>query len=156
MKAPQGGGHARDDGAELALEEFPPELERGENPKKALAQGDESRHQHHRVGREVMRLEVVEFKESSKESARREAEAAQAVRAEDHPLALFRCRRNLPRRRLTNPHEVLAQQAPRPAEELDMVLMDVGAIPRARQRHGRRQGARRRDGGVVHDPATAD
>ena len=38
-----GGGHARDDGAELALEEFPPELESGENPKKALTQGDESR-----------------------------------------------------------------------------------------------------------------
>ena len=70
-----GGGHARDDGAELALEELPPELEHGENSKKALAQGDEGRQQHHRIGREVMRLEVVELEEGSKESARREAEA---------------------------------------------------------------------------------
>ena len=38
-----------------------------------------------------MRLEVVEFKEGSKESARREAEAAQAVQVEDYPLALLRC-----------------------------------------------------------------
>ena len=35
-----------------------------------------------------------------------------------------------------NPNEVLAGQASRLAEELDVVLMDVGAIPRARQRHG--------------------
>ena len=84
----------------------------------------------------MMRLEVVKLKKSTKESARREAEAAQAVRAEDYPLALLRCRRNLSRRRTMNPHEVLAQQAPRPAEELNVVLVDVGAIPRARQRHG--------------------
>ena len=38
-----GGGHARDDGAELALEEFRPELERGEDPKEAFAQRDEGR-----------------------------------------------------------------------------------------------------------------
>ena len=98
MKALQGAG-TRDDGAELALEEFPPELERGENPKKALAQGDESRQQHHRVGREVMRLEVVEFEEGPEEPARRKVEAAQAARAEDHPLAFLRCRRNLLLRR---------------------------------------------------------
>src|SRR4051794_19138196 len=83
-----------------------------------------------------MRLEVVKLKKSAKESARREAEAAQVVRAEDYPLALLRCRRNLPRRRATNPHVVRARQAPRSAEELDVVFMDVGAVPRARQCHG--------------------
>ena len=99
MKAPQGAGTPATTVPSLLWKNSPPELERGENPKKALAQGDESRQQHHRVGCEVMRLEVVELEEGSKESARLEAKAAQAVRAEDHPLALLRCRRNLPRDR---------------------------------------------------------
>ena len=43
-----------------------------------------------------MRLEEVEFKKSTKESARREAEAVQAVRAEDDLLALLRRWGNLP------------------------------------------------------------
>src|SRR4051812_37709520 len=83
----------------------------------------------------MMRLKVVEFKERAEESARREAEAAYAVQAEDHPLALLRCRRGLLLRRAPDPHVVLAGQTPRPAEELDVLVEDVGAVPRARQRH---------------------
>ena len=38
--------------------------------------GERSRQQHHHVGCEVMRLEVVKLKKGAKESARREAKAA--------------------------------------------------------------------------------
>ena len=58
------------------------------------------------------------------------------MRAEDDPLALLRYRRDLRLWRQADPHEVGIGQAPSLAEELNMVLMDVGAIPRARQRHG--------------------
>ena len=97
-----------------------------------------------------MWLEMIKLKEGAEEPARRQAEAAQAMRAEDYPLVLLRCRRDLPLRRETNPHVVGTWQPPRPAEEVDMVVMDVGAIPGARQHHGddavmrkaRRRGAR--------------
>src|SRR4051812_14299661 len=57
---------------------------------------------------EMMRLEMAELEEGAKEPTRREAEAAQAVRAEGRPLPLLRCRRDLPLRRAPNPHVVLA------------------------------------------------
>ena len=76
-----------------------------------------------------MRLKIVELKEGAQESARRKAEAAQEVRAEDDPLALLRCRRDLRLWRQADPHEVGIGQAPSLVEELNMVLMDVGAIP---------------------------
>ena len=115
----------------LLWKNLPPELKHGEDPKETFIEGDKGRQQHHRVGREVMRLKVVELEEGTEEPARRKAEAAQAVRAKDNPLALLRCRRNFLLRRSTDPHEALAGQASRLAEELDVVLMDVGAIPRA-------------------------
>ena len=76
-----------------------------------------------------MRLKVVELEEGAQKSARRKAEAAQEVRAEDDPLALLRCRRDLRLWRQADQHEVGIGQAPSLAEELNMVLMDVGAIP---------------------------
>ena len=66
-------------GAELGLEEFPPELEGGKDAEEALAQSDEGRQQHHRVWSEVVRLELVELEEGTEEAARRQAKAAQAV-----------------------------------------------------------------------------
>ena len=78
-----------------------------------------------------MRLEVVEFEEGSEEPARRKAEAAQAVRVEDDPLALLRRRRDLLRGRQADLYAVGAGQAPGLAKELHVVFMDVGAVPRA-------------------------
>ena len=40
MKAPAWGGHARDDSAELALKEFSPQFEGGEDTEKTLAQSN--------------------------------------------------------------------------------------------------------------------
>ena len=100
MKAPQGEGTPATTVPSLLWKNSAQSSSVGRTPRKpshSVTKADS-------VGREVMRLEVVEFEEGSKESARREAEAAQAVRAEDHPLALLWCRRNLPRWRLTNPH----------------------------------------------------
>ena len=51
------------------------------------------------------------------------------MRAKDYPLAFLRRRRDLPLRRKTNPHMVLAGQLPRLAEEVDVVRVDVGAVP---------------------------
>ena len=78
-----------------------------------------------------MRLEVVEFQERAEKSARRKAEAAQAVLAEGDPLALLRRRRDLRLRRQADLHEVGAGQAPSLAEELHMIFMDIGVVPRA-------------------------
>ena len=76
-----------------------------------------------------MRLELIEVEEVAEESARRQADAAQEMRAEDYPLAFLRLRRDLLRGRETDPHLVRDGQPPRLAEELDVVLMDVGAVP---------------------------
>ena len=85
-----------------------------------------------------MRLKVVELEEVAQKSARRKAEAAQEVRAKDDPLALLRCRRNLRPRRQADPHEVGVGQAPGLAEEFNMVLVDIGAVPGAATRKMRR------------------
>ena len=76
-----------------------------------------------------MRLELIELDKGAEEGARRQAEAAQEVRAEDYPLAFLRRRRDLPLRHETDPHLVLAGKPPRLAEEVDVVHMDVGAVP---------------------------
>ena len=76
-----------------------------------------------------MRLELVEIEPGAEEGAHWQAEAAQEMRAEDHPLALPRLRRNFLRRRKTDLHLVSAGQPPRIAEELDVILVDVGAVP---------------------------
>ena len=83
-----------------------------------------------------MRLKVVELEEGAQKSARRKAKAAQEVRAEDDPLALLRRRRNLRLRRQADQHKVGVGQAPSLPEELNVVLMNVGTVPRAQQRHG--------------------
>ena len=78
-----------------------------------------------------MRLETIEFRKGAEEAARRQAEAMQAVRAEDDPLALLRRRRDLPRGRQADLYAVDAGQAPGLAKELHVVFMDVGAVPGA-------------------------
>ena len=118
------------------MEESPPELEGGKNAKKALAQSDEGGQQHHRVWSEVVWLELIEVEKGAEESARRQAEAAQEVRAEDYLLAFLRRRRDLLLRRETDPHLVLAGQPPRLAEEVDVVHMGVGAVPIPAVLHG--------------------
>src|SRR4051812_38349341 len=85
----------------------PPELYGGEDAKETLAEGDEGRQQHHGVGGEVMRLERIDLKERAEEAVRREARAAYAMRAENHPNTLQRRRRNLRLRRAPAPHVVL-------------------------------------------------
>ena len=82
-----------------------------------------------------MRLELVEFKEGAEEGARRQAKAAQEVRAEHYPPAFLRHRRDLLLRRKTDPHLVLAGQPPRLAEEVDVVRVDVGAVPVSAVQH---------------------
>ena len=74
---------------------------------------------------------MIEFKEGAEQTARRQADATQAVRAEDYPLVLLRCRRDLPLRSETDPHEVHAWQPPHSAEEVNVVFVDVGAVPGA-------------------------
>ena len=61
-------------------------------------------------GRSAAALRAVERAE---ETARRQAEAAQAVRAEDYLLALLRRRRNLPLRREMDPHVIPSETSPR-------------------------------------------
>ena len=77
----------------------------------------------------MVRLELIEFEPGAEEGAHWQAEAAQEVRAEDHPLALLRLRPDFPRRRAADLYFVRAGQPPRLAEELHMVVMDVGAVP---------------------------
>ena len=76
-----------------------------------------------------MRLELIEFEPGAEEGAHWQAKAAQEVRAEDHPLALLRPRRDFLRRRKADLHFVCAGQPPRVAEEVDVVVMDDGAVP---------------------------
>ena len=77
----------------------------------------------------MVRLELIEFEPGAEEGAHWKANAAQEVRAEDHPLALLRLRRDFLHRREADLHLVRAGQPPRVAEELDVVVVDVGAIP---------------------------
>ena len=100
--------------------ELPPELEGREDAEVALAQGDEGRQQHHRIRGEVVRLELIEFELGAEEGAHWKADAAQEVRAEDHPLALLRLRRDFLCRREADLHLVRAGQPPRVAEKLDV------------------------------------
>ena len=109
----------------------PPKLDGGEDTEEAFAQSDEGGQQHHHVRGEVVRLKTVELEERPEEAARRQAEAAQAVRAEDDPLALLQRRRDLPRGRQADLYAVGTGQAPGLAKELHVVFMDVGAVPRA-------------------------
>ena len=76
-----------------------------------------------------MRLELIKVEEGAEEGARGQTEATQEVRAKDYPLAFLRRRRDLLLQRETNMHLVLAGQPPRLAEEVDVVRMDVGAVP---------------------------
>ena len=76
-----------------------------------------------------MRLELIEFEPGAEEGAHWQAEAAQKVRAEDHPLALLRRRPDFLRRREADLHFVRAGQPPRVAEEVYVVVMDDGAVP---------------------------
>ena len=90
-----------------------------------------------------MRLEAVELQEGSEEGARRQAKAAQAVRAEDDPLALLQRGGNLPLRRKTHQHVILAGEPTSPAEELDVVVVNFGAVPGAGAHRGRHGGGGR-------------
>ena len=77
----------------------------------------------------MVRLELVELEPSAEEGAHGQADAAQEMRAEDYPLAFLRLRCNLLRRREVDLHFVRAGQPLRVAEEVDVVVMDDGAIP---------------------------
>ena len=77
----------------------------------------------------MVRLELVELEKGVEEGAHWKADAAQEVRAKDHPLALLRLRRDFLRRREADLHLVRAGQPPRLAEEFDVILVDVGAVP---------------------------
>ena len=77
----------------------------------------------------MVRLELIEFKEGAEEGASWQAEATQEMRAEEYPLAFLRRWRDLFLRRETDLHLVLAGQLPRLAEEVDVVRVDVGAVP---------------------------
>ena len=76
-----------------------------------------------------MRLELVEIQPGAEEGAHWQAEAAQEVRAEDYPLALPRRRHDFLLRREADLYFVRAGQTPGVAEEVDVVVMDDGAIP---------------------------
>ena len=75
------------------------------------------------------RLELIEFQSGAEEGAHWQAEAAQEVRAEDHPLAIPRRQPDFLLRRKADLHFVRAGQPPRVAEEVDVVVMDVRAVP---------------------------
>ena len=90
-----------------------------------------------------MRLEAVELHERPEEAARRQPQLAQAVRAEDDPLALLWGGGNLPLWRKTHLHAILAGKPTGPAEELDVVFMNFGAVSGAGAHRGRRSGGGR-------------
>ena len=54
----------------------------------------------------------------------------------DYPLAFLRRRRDLPLRREAYLHVVLARQPSRLTEEVDVVVMNFGAVPCSGARHG--------------------
>ena len=53
------------------------------------------------------------------------------MRAEDDPLALLRGGGNLPLRRKTHLHTILAEKPTGPAEELDVVFVNLRTVPGA-------------------------
>ena len=77
----------------------------------------------------MVRLELIEFEPGAEEGAHWQAEAAQEVRAEDHPLALPRRQPDFLLRREADLHFVRAGQTPGVAEEVDVVVVDDGAVP---------------------------
>ena len=79
----------------------------------------------------MVRLESVKLHERPEEAAQRQPQPAQAVRVEDDPLALLRGRGNLPLRRETHLHAILAGKPTGPAEELNVVFMNLGTVPGA-------------------------
>ena len=93
----------------------------------------------------MVRLEPVELQEGAEEAARRQPQAAHEVRAEDDSLALLWRWRYLPLRHGAGAHEVYAREAARLAEELDDVVVHLGAVPHAGV-HGSRCGG----GGRAH------
>ena len=76
-----------------------------------------------------MRLELIEFQPGAEEGAHWQAKAAQEVRAEDHPLTIPRRRPDFLLRREADLHFVRARQTPGVAEEIDVIVMDDGAVP---------------------------
>ena len=71
----------------------------------------------------MVRLEAVEIEEGPEETARRQPQPAQAVRAEDDLLALLRRGGNLPLQRKTHPHVIFVGKPMSLAEELDVVVV---------------------------------
>src|SRR3954462_8097175 len=120
-----GGHHPGADPEASELKEPAPKSHSGPHPKVSLAQGDEGREEHHRIGAEVVRLEAIEIEQISEELAYRQAKSALEVCPEDHSFAG-------PRRR----HEFISGnaevQVPRDlagaAEHQDLHLCHVGAF----------------------------
>jgi hypothetical protein len=79
-------------GAKFEVEALPPEFEGGESAEISFTHGDEGGQQHHRIWREVVRLDLVEIKERAEEVARWKAEAAKEMRPEDDAFVVLRRR----------------------------------------------------------------
>ena len=88
----------------------------------------------------MVRLEVVELKEGAKKTADRQAEAMEEMRPEHDALAVSRRRRDFFRRRGARLNIAWVGQPPCVAQEVEVVLLEVGAIPgtgvRLVARHG--------------------
>jgi hypothetical protein len=77
------------------LEVFGPSLGKGLYAGIALTESSKGRHNHHRVCRQMMRLQAVVVQEVSEEIANRQSEASLKVGDEDDAFAGLRCRHNL-------------------------------------------------------------
>jgi hypothetical protein len=64
----------------------------------AFAKGSEGGEDHHRVRRDMVRLQVIGVEDVPEEVRRRQAETPLEVGDEDDSFAGFRCRRCFPRR----------------------------------------------------------
>src|SRR4051812_14281694 len=123
-----GGHHTGADPEASELKEPAPESNSGPHPKVSLAQGDEGREEHHRVGAEVVRLEAIEVEQISEEFAYRQTESTLEVRPEDHSFAGPRHRHEL----VSGNTEVqIPWDLAGAAEHQDLPLCHVGAFPGA-------------------------
>src|SRR4051812_35710256 len=95
-------------------------------PEIPLTRRDEAGEDHHKIGREMVRLQSVEVEECTEEGARGEAESTRKVRGEDDSLNLARSR-----------HHLASGLAPEDAfrhlagldEGLNLPGVDGGALP---------------------------
>lgn len=80
---------------------------------------------------------MVEIKKRAEEADCRQAKSAKEIAPEDDELAGPRCRRDLPRVGKVRPHHRRNGKPPHHAEEVEVAVVDIGAVPIA-ARHGLR------------------